>query len=129
MPEHTHIDVVGNKIREGSFVAYSASIGRSAILKFGIVTRLAERDVAHSGYDDDTRYTVRLITVDRHDKQINDDGTRGTWKLQNKGNEITASYMDRLLVVSASHQLPPGVRELLEEGVRQLKKRREQDRH
>lgn len=77
-------------------MVYSALWDRSAVLKYGLVTRLADRQEEHwlpkkKSSEMWLRATIRLRSVDRN---YDDD-----WELQKGGKEITIGFMDRLLVV------------------------------
>jgi hypothetical protein len=101
-----HKDIAGQEIKVGDYICYAALWDRSATMKFGKVTRLADRDEAYV-YNRERKKipTIRLRSVDRdwHDK----------WKVQAKGKEITLGYLDRLIVVPAE-LVPPAAKELLD---------------
>lgn len=97
-----HFDLAGEPFYPGALVVYAALWDRSAVLKYGIVTRLKRRQ--ENDYmtwsaracigkvpTKDGDYTVGVITVDR----VVFDG----WKLQKDGKEITLGFLDRMLVV------------------------------
>jgi len=88
-------DLAGNEIKLGNYVAYAASWSRSPILKYGIVTRLAERKHRYWPTDSETGKStpsIGVLTVDRDFKK--------QWEIQREGKEIVLGFLDRLLVVS-----------------------------
>jgi hypothetical protein len=104
----SHFDLAGQEILPGSFIVYSALWDRSAVLKYGIITRLAVRKNWRAG--DPDIVTLRAITVDRKWGQWG----RGavSWELQKKGGETTLGFTDRTLVVPES-SVPAAARDLL----------------
>lgn len=99
-----HKDIAGADLKPGDYIIYAALWDRSATLKYGKVTRLAERDESwRSGQP--KLPTIRLRSVDRD--------WDGKWELQRGGKETTLGFLDRLLVVYPE-QLPAGVKEMLD---------------
>ena len=88
-----HVDISGNEIKVGSYIAYAALWDRSATLKFGKVTELAVRKPRYGGMDPEVN-TLRAVTVDR--------GWNNVWEVQNKGKPITLGFTDRLIVIPES---------------------------
>lgn len=103
-----HKDLGENQISVDSFIVYSALWDRSAILKFGIVTRLATREERWRG-EVQPRPTIRVITVDR---KVNHDTGDYEWVLQKKGGEVTLGFTDRVLHVPP-YLVPNRVKNLL----------------
>lgn len=106
--KHNHYDLADVRIDEGSFVAYAASWGRCPVLKYGIVTRLAERKDWRS---DDPIPTIRVISVDRNEKWDQGKKLGVAWEVQKKGQEMALGFLDRLLVVTT---LPAGAKAALQ---------------
>lgn len=101
-----HEDIAGMPICIGDYIIYAALWDRSATLKYGKVTRLAERDEAWTGNPDRKKVpTLRLRSVDRD--------WHGKWELQRGGKETTLGFMDRLMVVLPA-QVPEEARSLLD---------------
>lgn len=99
-----HEDIAGMPICVGDYIIYAALWDRSATLKYGKVTRLAERDESwRSGSD--KKLTLRLRSVDRD--------WDGKWELQRGGKETTLGFLDRLMVVLPA-QVPEEARSLLD---------------
>lgn len=92
-------DLNGIDIRPGDYIVYSALWDRSAILKYGVVTRLEKRKGSYYSNTQEVP-TLRVVSVDRSgrwNKETNEHYY--VWELQNKGKEITLGFLDRLLVV------------------------------
>jgi hypothetical protein len=85
-----HRDIQGAPIKVGDIVCYAALWSRSATLRYGRVTELAERK-ERSWDDSEPIPTLRVVTVDRN---YNDQ-----WEFQNKGRPVTLSFLDRMMVV------------------------------
>lgn len=100
----THHDLAGTAIGPGDFIVYAALWSRSPVLKYGVVTRLAERD----GYGG-TAATIRVISVDRT--------YRDDWELQRGGKDTTLGFLDRLLVIPSS-TVPEAAMRLLDTAYR-----------
>lgn len=100
-------DLAGNQILTGDFIVYAAIVGRSPILKYGVVTRLEQRVWTYGNKE--AVPTLRVITVE---KDWNND-----WILQKKGGEIALAYLDRMLTVNPFH-LPPVAASILQEAYR-----------
>ncbi len=100
-----HLDVTKRQIKPGDFVVYTSTQGRSAVLKFGRVTQLAERDGAYVGKEERTKFpTLRLVTVSRHWSQ--------GWRLQKNGGEVTVDRLEQVMVIT-HEQVPVEARPLL----------------
>lgn len=108
-----HYDLADIQIRVGNFVVYAASWGRCPVLKYGIVTRLAERKDWRK--EDELTPTIRVISVDRSPIWINGKNMGFKWELQKDGQEIALGFMDRLLVVDT---LPTMAKRVLLEAAR-----------
>ncbi len=120
MPGHQHFDIADNQITPGCFVVYAALWDRSATLKYGIVTRLTEREETSYFGDENIKYTVRVITVDRF---VSWDGGKKTqrWDIQKSGKEVTLSFLSRLLVIPPI-QVPARARRILEKALQERTK-------
>lgn len=98
-------DIAGQQITVGCVVVYGVSRQSSAELKYGIVTRLAQRK---DGYGEPTP-TIRVVSVDcswhwhEHSRE---------WKPQRDGREIALANLDCMLVVPWE-QVPEGARAAL----------------
>lgn len=102
-----HVDISGNEIKVGSYIAYAALWDRSATMKFGKVTELCERKPRYGGLEKVTN-TLRVVSVDRSWKNV--------WELQNNGKVITLSFLDRLIVIPENFVHPDALK-LLNSGV------------
>lgn len=102
-----HVDAFKREIHVGDYIAYAALWSRSATLKFGIVTRLADKDNAYTPDKliPDKVPTIRARTVDRN--------WGNDWEIQSKGKEITLGYLDRLIVIDRD-SVPEEIKALLE---------------
>lgn len=104
-----HYDIADNEIKPGDFVIYAALWSRTAALKYGIVTRLAEREDG-ALYDRDAKYTIRVLSVDRdHDDK---------WEIQKEGKEMALGFLSRLLVVP-SELVPTQAKAILRKAYQQ----------
>ena len=115
-PEHR--DLAGQEIRCGSHIVYAALWTRSAILKYGIVTRLKTRDPAMWSRSQLPEPMVGVITIDRdpvwdHSGPGQPRFIRHDWSLQAKGREMTLGFPDRMIVVPAE-SVPIDARRVLE---------------
>lgn len=100
-------DLSDHGIVPGCLVVYAATkVGGSAVLKYGIVTRIVSD-------------TVRIISVDWSGWPI------AMWHLQKGGNEMALGYLGRLLIVTPE-QVPEEARVLL---VQAFKDRMEKTSH
>jgi len=90
----THNDLAGKKIKRGDYIVYAALWSRSAVLKYGVVSSLKEREVWSQRENNSVVGTLGVISVDRT--------WDGKWELQNHGKEITLGFLDRCLVVNAN---------------------------
>ena len=101
-----HKDIAGRDIKVGDYIIYAALWDRSATLKYGKVTGLAERDGAWC-YNAEPRKTptVKIYSADRD--------FNGKWELQKKGHVVTLGYLDRLSVIEP-HQVPADAKKLLD---------------
>ena len=95
-------DLAGQPIKPGGIVVYAALWSRSAMLKYGRVTRLCSRGGQYEGQG--TVSPIRVVTVDRN--------RNDAWEIQKKGTEITLMFLDRMLVVPPA-LVPPEVFRLL----------------
>ncbi len=102
-----HKDIAGEEIKVGDFIVYTALAGRSAVMRFGRVVDLKERDASLYGPKDKIP-TLRVITAEASWSQ------KGRWNLQKKGGVVTLGFLDRLLVVNGD-VLPRGAWEVLRE--------------
>jgi len=104
-------DLTDRAIHEGDFIVYASLWSRCAVLKYGLVTRLEKRTASY--YNKDETPTLRVISVDRSGVwEKTGEKLTYRWELQNKGKEITLSFLDRLLVVNKS-EVPPAAFNLL----------------
>ena len=103
-----HCDIRGTYIVPGDFIVYAALMGRSPVLKYGIVTRLAERDQKWS-VANPVIPVLKVITADY--------GYRGEWGLQKKGAEITLGFVNRIFVVRGI-DVPGEVEDMLLQGAK-----------
>lgn len=109
-----HRDVSNLGISPGDFVVYAALWDRSAVLKFGIVTRLGLSKPRYSYKLEKHNVqepTVRVITADRS-VYIPSKGFSKDWELQKDGKEVALSFCDRLLIVDDG-SVPERARKLL----------------
>ena len=100
-------DLSGILIAPGDYIVYAALWDRSAVLKYGLVTRLGLSKPRYSyklKKHDVQEPTVRVVTVDRDFEH--------KWELQKKGNEVALGFVDRLLVIS-DDCVPEDARKLL----------------
>lgn len=104
-----YVDLAGNPISVGDYVAYAALWNRSSVLKYGKVVELDERLVGPATFpnaDGDRRTpTLKVITVDQQVSYDRDWMPTIEWRVQNGGKVVTLGYLDRVLVV-ADHQIP-----------------------
>jgi hypothetical protein len=115
MADHKHYDIADNPIYPESFVIYAALWDRSATLKYGIVTRLAEKESPGYLRRENEKYTVRLLTVDRdYDRK---------WEVQKDGNEVALGFLDRMLVVPKD-RVPDGAKKVLLEAFSEFQRRK-----
>lgn len=105
----THLDIAGKRIEVGDFILYAALWDRSATLKYGLVTKLAEREESWvpALRGPGKVPTIRAISVDRG---WHHEGRR--WSLQKQGKPITLSFTDRMLAVGVA-DVPAEVRTML----------------
>lgn len=103
-------DLAGNDIRVGDYVVYSALWDRSAVLKFGKVERLAEREA--NWYRKKPEATIRVRTVDRHTEWRDGKPLKEYWMLQKQGQETTLGFLNRMLVIGSEHVPPDALRVL-----------------
>lgn len=115
MPRTEHKDFLGDPIKEGDFIAYTALWDRSPILKFGVVVRLKTRRGVDD-YETGERVegaTLGIISADRVSwdgfKRLN----KYVWELQKEGKEVTLGFCDRCIVVER-RRVPQDVRDLLD---------------
>lgn len=101
-------DLAGTEIKEGSFVVYAAALGRCAVLKYGVVTRLVEKE---NQYTQEMDYSIRILSADMYSGE--------GWTIQKKGKEITLAFFDRTTVVE---RLPDAAKKLL---LKTLKERKD----
>lgn len=100
-----HRDIAGNQIKLDDFVLYATTQGHSSTLKFGRVSRLADRPSAYVVNSPGKMFpTLRLITVSRH--------WNGTWHLQKNGREVTVDRLEQVMIVPRA-SVPPDVLALL----------------
>lgn len=112
-----HRDLAGVEVKIGSYVAYAASLGRCPILKYGVVTRLAERK---DTWNEDMRPTIRVITVERDERFTGVGKPKGiSWEIQKKGQEIALGFLERLIVVTI---LPDAAKKILDNALAERKK-------
>lgn len=100
-------DASGNTLLEGDYIAYSANVGDSAVLKFGVIHRLKTSSPRFKG--DLHAHTPKLgvVTVERTYRMDDHDYPEGgRWVLQKKGQEITLGNLQNVLKVEPK-QLPP----------------------
>ena len=93
-----YVDIIGKPIQPGDFILYSAAAGRSAILKFGIVTDLSAfkaNDWTDRG--DDTKY-VAAITLDYWSGGRLYQEADG-YELQNNGKPVRLQFSERIYVL------------------------------
>ncbi len=102
-------DLAGYEIKPGFLIVYAATLGRSPVLKYGIVTRLEQTKPDNYGNRPQSP-TIRAITVDR--------SWGKKWELQKKGREVALSFLDRLLVVDS---IPEQAKEILHEQYKKYK--------
>jgi hypothetical protein len=108
-------DMAGNHIQPGDYIVYAALWDRSATLKYGRVTRLAERKSAYT-YTNQDRVpvpTIRVISVDRSSHWEDGKYLGVVWHVQKDGKEVALGELERMLVIDR-HQVPKDVRELLD---------------
>lgn len=109
MKDNPHGDVFNNPISVGDFVLYAASLGRSPILKVGLVLEL--RTKKHDFYEDRIAYKVSVRTAERVGMRPWVAG-QYQWELQKKGSPITLEFTNRMVRVSPK-TIPAAVRKLL----------------
>lgn len=92
-----YADVTATPINAGDFIIYAASAGRSAILKFGVVTSLGTRK---EPYSDDLEKCVNAITLDywASGNLYTEDGG---FCLQNNGKPVRLTFSERIIVIPA----------------------------
>lgn len=115
MPRTEHKDFLGEPIKEGDFIAYTALWDRSPILKFGVVVRLKERENTQD-YESGKRVsaaTIGIISADRVTWNGFKRLDKYVWELQKDGKEITLGFCDRCIVVER-RRVPVDVRDLLD---------------
>lgn len=86
-PEGDWEDFIGQKMKVGDYIIYAAAAGRSAILKYGRLTKLIFSGDSHGGLAD---FAVQAVTLD-------DWGTHTT--VQKKGAPVTLTFTNRMVVV------------------------------
>ena len=86
-PTGKHLDFIDQTMKDGDYILYAAAAGRSAILKYGRITKLM-----YSGRDRDgmADFAVQAVTLD-------DWGTRV--EVQKKGAPVTLTFTNRMVVV------------------------------
>lgn len=110
-----HVDFLGQDIKAGDFIMYTALWDRSPILKFGLVTRLETRD---GEYDYEiqervTAATLRVISIDRSSwGHAHNQLKKYIWELQKNGQEVTLGFCDRVLVTTPD-KVPDQARDVL----------------
>ncbi len=90
-------DVTGKLITSGDWIIYAASAGRSAILKFGVVTSLG---TVKEAYSSDLEKCVKAITLDYWEGgrlYVEDGG----FCLQNNGKSVRLTFSERIVVIPA----------------------------
>ena len=108
MKDNPHTDVFQNPIKVGDYVLYAASLGRSPILKVGLVLELrAKRDDLFNRVS----HKVSVRTAERVGTYRKGPGTY-EWSLQKKGSPITLEFTSRLVRVSPKI-IPVEVRAML----------------
>ena len=101
-----HADICGVHLAVGDYIIYAANGGRSAILKFGRITKLTYSGGggARNGYAD---CAVQAVTVDDW----------GNDKLQNNGKPVTLTFMSRIVQIDQG-QVPKQFLQPLDEAYR-----------
>lgn len=104
----SYVDVTGQEVKPGDFILYASSAGRSAILKFGIVTKLG---LVAAGYAGSRERCVLAITVDYWPGGNVYPETDG-FEIQNKGKPVRLTYSSRIFIIPTD-RVPTTARELL----------------
>lgn len=111
------VDLSDREIVPGCYVCYAALWSRSAMMKFGRVTRLGERKRNKWDAESKSDPVVVVVTVDRTYARDPNTGrcdyNKLVWELQAKGREITLSFPERMIVVDES-RVPGEARDLLD---------------
>lgn len=103
-----HVDITGREIKPGDWIVYSASGGRSALLKFGRVATLGTGKPASYYAKDNDKY-IGVVSLDYWDGHLD------RWNVQNNGKPVRLTISERVLIVPAEN-VPERARKLLEGG-------------
>jgi hypothetical protein len=108
MKDQPHGDVFDNPVKVGDFVLYAASLGRSPILKVGLVLELRNQK---GGYPERELHKISVRTAERVGARpwVRDGYV---WELQKKGSPITLEFTNRMVRV-APKTIPAAVRKML----------------
>lgn len=110
-----HCDVFGNQIEVADFVIYAAALGRSPILKVGVVTELRNVETVWHR----TAHKVCVVTAHRKTMRnpktgYYDDDELYEWVLQKEGRHVVLEFTERMVKVQPK-SIPKEVREMLKE--------------
>lgn len=105
----THADITGRAIAVGDWVVYSASGGRSALLKFGRVSVLGTSKTSGKWYAEDDDKYIGVVSLDYWGGHLD------RWNVQNNGKPVRLAISERVLIVPAEN-VPERARKLLESG-------------
>lgn len=103
------LDYGGTRINRGDYIVYASLLGRSACVRYGLVTQLVHREPDPNSW---TRpKPIRAICVhDEWEHRVRMGAP--PWHLVQNGKEIALGFPDRMVVVDPE-RVPEMVRELL----------------